>query len=90
MLVLAIIDGRAFDLVGGNKPIRLFDSGSAGGRGSVGSRGMGIHSVLRQEMVIKRMARLSPAAITPVTPAAEEQKEDDDNKNKAHIFLQSM
>ncbi len=90
MLVLAIIDCRAFDLIGGNKPIRLVDRGSTGGRDSVGSRGMGIHSVLRQEMVMKRMARLSPTAITPITPTAEEQKEDNDNENKGHIFLQNM
>jgi hypothetical protein len=31
-----------------------------------------------------------PAAVAPIATASEEHKEDNDNKNKFHIFLQNM
>jgi hypothetical protein len=32
----------------------------------------------------------TPATITPITAASEEQKEDDDNENEFHRFLLNM
>jgi hypothetical protein len=38
--------------------------------------------------MVKRKPLLSAAAIAPITAASEKQKENDDDKNKFHIFLQ--
>ena len=47
-LALAIIDGRSFNLVGGNEAIRLLDSCAARCRGGC----IGIHRVLLDDLVI--------------------------------------
>ena len=78
-------------LVGRADPVAVIAIGPVRrvGRGSRRSAKPG--RLCRKLLVsISAVSVLPPPAIAPITATAEEQKEDDDNKNEVHDFLQPM